>query len=467
MKEIKTGKAKPIAAFALTAALIGSSLSLTACGESNGDVIVLRVANWEEYIDEGDWDDDEVIELADGTEIFGENSLIDDFEEWYEETYGKEVRVEYSAFGTNEAMYNQLNIGDTFDLLCPSEYMIMKLIDEDKLTPYSESFWDTSIEENYYAKYASPYIRSRLDALDIDGCCVGDYAACYMCGTLGFVYNPDVVSDEEASTWALLLNDKYYKQVTAKDSVRDCYFAAMGLLNEDLVSSEEFRAQEDYSEQLKLVLNDTSEETVDKVRDILTQVKDNAYSLETDSGKADLVTGKVVANLQWSGDAVYSMDQAEEDGVYLKYAAPESCTNLWFAGWVMLKDGINDDPERRQAAEAFVNFLSFPENAVRNMYYIGYTSAISGNDEDDTVYQYIDYCYGDEEADYDYDISYFFGGEDGDYVITTDEENVSRQLGAQYPSKDVINRSAIMNFFDKEANARINRMWIDIRCFHF
>ena len=61
------------------------------------------------------------------------------------------------------------------------------------------------------------------------------------------------------------------------------------------------------------MMNNTSPETVDEIEELLTQVKDNAYSFETDSGKADLVTGKVVANLQWSGDGVYSMQQAEED----------------------------------------------------------------------------------------------------------------------------------------------------------
>ena len=55
-----------------------------------------------------------------------------------------------------------------------------------------------------------------------------------------------------------------------------------------------------------------------------------------------MVTGKVLANLQWSGDAVYTMDQAEEDGVELAYSVPSECTNLWFDGWVMMKNGIEE-----------------------------------------------------------------------------------------------------------------------------
>ena len=42
-----------------------------------------------------------------------------------------------------------------------------------------------------------------------------------------------------------------------------------------------------------------------------------------------MVTGKVLANYQWSGDAVYTLDQAEIDDYYLAYAVPEECTNIW------------------------------------------------------------------------------------------------------------------------------------------
>lgn len=59
--------------------------------------VVLRVCNWEEYIDEGGWEDDELIDLP-SEDIFGENSLVSDFEEWYYETYGVPVKVEYSTF---------------------------------------------------------------------------------------------------------------------------------------------------------------------------------------------------------------------------------------------------------------------------------------------------------------------------------------------------------------------------------
>lgn len=143
-------------------------------------------------------------------------------------------------------------------------------------------------------------------------------------------------------------------------------------------------------------LNDTSEQTVTKVQTILEKMRKNSYSLETDSGKADMVTGKVVLNMQWSGDGVYTMDEAEKDGLELSYAVPEEGSNLWFDGFCMMKNGISGDAKKKQAAQAFINYISRPDNVIRNMYYVGYTSVIAGGDSD-LIFKYADWCYGAEE----------------------------------------------------------------------
>ena len=119
---------------------------------------MLRIANWEEYLDEGGWDEDETIDLDEKTKILGRENMVDDFESWYEKTYGEKVRVEYSTFGTNEDLYNQMTLGDTFDLVCPSEYMIMKLMKEKKLEPFSEDFFDASKKEK-----KMPLLRRKIE----------------------------------------------------------------------------------------------------------------------------------------------------------------------------------------------------------------------------------------------------------------------------------------------------------------
>ncbi len=457
--------------------MVANMTVLTGCDSAEDeDVIVLRVSNWEEYIDEGDWDEEETIELENGTVICSETSMVEDFENWFYETYGKKVRVEYSTFGTNEELYNQLSMGDTYDLVCPSEYMIMKMMAEDMLVPYSEEFYDPTIEHNYYAKGVSPYIKGVFDSLSINGEPISKYSAGYMWGTLGIVYNPEEVTAEEASHWNMLLMDKFDKRVTIKDSVRDAYFAGNSIYNEELLLSEDFVNADDYYTQMEAILNATDKETVDEVEDILSDIKGNVYSFETDSGKSDMVSGKVVANQQWSGDAVYTLDQAEEEGVILCYSAPEEATNLWFDGWCMLKDGIDGDADKQLAAEAFVNFVSRPDNAIRNMWYIGYTSVISGG-EDDSIFQYAEFLYAaedDEEETVDYSVAYFFTGyfdaelseeEVAEYTIVTTSDQTTRQLFAQYQPEDVIKRSVVMAYFDTEGNERINQMWLNVRCF--
>lgn len=428
--------------------------------------VTLRVCNWEEYIDLGDWDEEETIDLDSG-DIIGENTMIEDFTQWYYETYGIRVRVEYSTFGTNEDLYNMLTLGDTYDLVCPSEYMIMKLMTEDQLVPLSEGFFDDSDQNNYYSNGVSPYIREIFEKNEIGGRPWADYAAGYMWGITGIVYNPGLVSEEDASSWKILNDPDYKRQVTIKDNVRDSYFAAVGAIKSELLNSEEFKNDPNYQKRLEEEMNDTSRETIAGAQEYLQDVKNNAYSFETDSGKADMVTGKVAANLQWSGDAVYTMDQADEDDFPLAFAVPSESTNIYFDGWVMLKNGIGEDAAKQHAAEAFINFNSRPDNVVRNMYYVGYTSVISGG-EDMRIFEYADWCYGaeeDEEEVSEYDLGYFFSQEGGEeYVITAPSDQVYRQLFAQYPTQEAILRSSIMVCFDEEQTREINQMWINVRC---
>lgn len=498
---------KKIRIFAVAAACLLAAPTFVLAGcSAQDDTVVLRVSNWEEYIDLGDWGDDEAIDIENpytGEDyIMGVNSVIDDFTEWFNsQNYGFDVRVEYSTFGTNEDLYNQLNLGDVYDLVCPSDYMIMKLLSEDEIQPFSEEFMDESNPENYYINGVSEYIDG-TDGSIFDQYGWNGIAACYMWGTTGFVFNPELVDEDNADVAAcnILTNSDYYKSVTVKDNVRDAYFAALSILFEDelnAINADKNMSEEEKNAARSELLNNTDDETIAAAEDILKDIKDNVYSFETDSGKTDMVTGKVIANYQWSGDAVYIMDQADEEDTELWYSVPEESTNLWFDGWVMLKDGIAGNEQRQIAAEAFVNFLSRPDIAVRNMYYIGYTSSIAA----DEVFNYFDWCYGvvtDEDSEdfyefdnvYVYDVSYFFGEDSYIYIdmdtvdvqgatLTHDYEDddyvagypvysggtisIGRQAFGQYPTGDVINRSVVMLDFGDDL-AAINQMWINVRC---
>lgn len=476
-------KTKRIGALALAAAALLPTL-LTAASCAGDDTVVLRVFNWEEYIDEGGEGsyqyDYEVNE--DGSAP----SVIEDFQRWYEETYGTPIRVEYSTFGTNEDMYNQLQLGDTYDLLCPSEYMIMKLAAEGYLQPYTEDFFDADIEENYYIRNVSPYIRNMFESNRInredesDTSTWADYAAGYMWGVTGFIYNPEFVDEEQLAQlgWNAMIEPQYKNKVTTKDNVRDSYFVALAILYQDEIAAlaGQLEAGEltdrEYNAQLTAILNRTDADTIAAVENVMNEIDANIYSYETDTGKADIVSGRIWLNFAWSGDAVYAMDLAEagedEEGnetesALLNFFIPEECANLWFDGWVMPK-GANT-----QAAQAFVNFLSRPDNAVRNMYYIGYSGVIAGDPDDEEygsiIFDYIQDCYAvdpDEAEDpVEYDLSYFFGT---DAVFYAEREQAEqRQLHAHYPTEDVTLRCAVMDYYGEEANEAINELWSRVK----
>ncbi len=472
--------------------------SLALLGGCRGvqSTIVLRVYNWEEYIDEGGegaliydelhlTDDDgnpaesdivnadfkEWYQNAMGIELDNEGpAILDDFCLWYEKEYDQPIRVEYSTFGTNEDMYNEIALGNSYDLLCPSDYMIMKLAAEDYLEKFDESFFDETQKNNYYVRNISPYIREKFaNNADLESTqhLWKDYAAGYFWGTTGFVYNPEFVDLEDLQEldWGVFTSEKYRGKITAKDNVRDTYFAALGVTYQNKLMELD-RTAADYNKNLTKIFNSTDAQTVAEVKPTLMNIKNNIYSFETDTGKADMVSGKIWMNYAWSGDAVYAMDTAEDpeagDGmVQLDYFVPEAGSNLWFDGWVMPK-GAN-----KQAAQAFVNFLSMPYNAMRNSYYVGYTSAISG--ENDEMLDYIDYLYGsdeEEEGVVAYDLSYFFLGEhakDSVLLYADEELATSRQLYAQYPPTEVISRCAVMDYYAEEASVRINELWSQVK----
>ena len=423
---------KKFISLALVSALSATSLAaLASCKKTD---VTLRVASWAEYIDEGEGDN---------------KSMIENFEKWYEEQTGKSIKVEYIELDDNETMYNKITLGETYDLLCPSEYMIMKLQSEDKLEKYPASFFDASVETNYYAKNVSPFIKSTFEKGKMkDGVSKwSEYAAGYMWGTTGFVVNPAYA--EEAKSWNVVKN--HGKKATAKNNVRDSYFMGLGMYYEN---------NADKTKTLAEMMNDTSVNTMNAVKELLKAVKTGGVRFETDDAKEAVIAGEYDVSYQWSGDAVYIMDEAEENEIYYDYVIPEFSSNLWFDGWVLMKGAQTD------AATMFVNFISKSENAVKNCDYIGYTPCVAG----EAMLEYIadKYAPAENAADEDkaaYDLTYFFSdsaSSDEKYVITADKEQLHRQLFAQFPDANTKERLVVMEYFEKEVNDRANSMWNDI-----
>lgn len=441
------------------------------------EVRTLTIYNWQDYIFEGDE------ETA---------STIDQFKEYYQEKYNEEINVEYYTFETNENMLNVLKTGKSqYDLVCPSDYTIQKMIKEDMLEPLNKEN-----VPNYY-KYASPYIKDIFDNNSVvieEGdrknieVTWSDYAIPFFWGTMGFMYDPSKVNEEDVASWSILWDKEYAKQSTLKDSVRDTYCAGVLYSYSDVVNpivghslnqlatmyeNGEIEAK-DYQAHIQTIMNDVSDETLNLVKENLKEAKDNVYGFEVDSGKADIVTGKINVNFCWSGDAVYAMDCAEEESdTYLNYVIPKEGSNVWFDGWVMPKGADTE------LAEEFLNFISTPYIAALNMNEVGYSNSIAGED----IYEMTKQWYGSEsvydedgniiaskeeidemlanEEIYEYDISYFFGETISEKAIIYTEE-LNRQLSAQFPTLDEINRCAVMEDFG-DRNTDVLNMWSQVK----
>ena len=427
--------------------LTGFSLS------GNAEEITLRVYNWQDYID-------------DGTDENGTKAIPSVMEDWASDYYartGVKVHVQYDTFETNETMLNTLKTGKSqYDLVCPSDYVIQKMIaateqgTDDNIA--LEKF-DYSKLENY-TKYASPYIKQVFEENGFD-----QYSVGYMWGTVGIIYNPQAVAEEDTKSWEILWNTNYKNRITIKDSVRDAYIPAVVSAYKEEIESWNQRLEQgsvtlqEFRTAMGDLMNRTDDDTIVAAGAALKSMKNNIYGLEVDSGKSDIVSGKIDINQAWSGDAVYSMDLAEEeDGVLLNFSVPEDGGSVWFDGWVMPK-GANTE-----LAHDFVNYLCKPSVAARNMEFIGYTSVIAG----DEIFDLVQDWYGDDEGEYTVDLTYYFEGtlsedyltEDGKILVQTAE--IGRQFSAQYPEKSVVDRCFIMRDFG-ERNDAVLTMWTQFK----
>ena len=408
----------------------------------------ITVFSWEDYIDEGYDSADEASEVL--LDRFEPEELEKSILDIFEEKTG--IKVNYYSFATNEEMYNELLKDPTaVDLICPSEYMIMKMRSEDLIKPYAMP--------NNYVEHGSPYIKSVFDTLGLNTTDGKAYAIGYMWGTMGLIYNATKFNEDDFTNWSNLLDQKFKGRLTIKDSLRDSYIIAVAIVHEQellkLKSDLERNkiTEKEYRDELFKVFNDVSPETVAKVEKTLIELKSNLYGFEVDAGKNDLLTGKIDVNFAWSGDAVYSMYEADESGLELRYAVPEEGSNVWFDGWVMTKDA------NEALASEFLDFICSPEIAVRNMDYIGYTSCIGGEE----VFNYVSDNYSDDAGDIEVDLGYFFG--DGDYTLTVSdgEDGYYRHLYAQYADEETIMRCAVMDNFSNEQLELVNEMWNKVK----
>ena len=360
----------------------------------------LKVYNWADYIDE---------------------NVLSEFEEWYKEQTGEEVEIIYQLFDINEIMLAKIERGkEDFDVVCPSEYIIERMLRNNLLLPIDKDFGNTP---NYIDSNISPYIIDRFNMIDGSGKNANDYAVGYMWGTTGLLYNTKYVTAEQARSWSILHDEQFRKKIFIKDAFRDVYGPILVYLKRDAIDRGEVTMDQ--------VMYDASDESIALVETFLKKAKRLVAGWEADFGKEMMTKEKAYINLTWSGDAVWAIEEAADVGVSLDYYVPDEGSNVWFDGWVIPKYAKNI-----KAARYFINFMCRSDIALRNMDAIGYVSAVATPEVLEAKI--------DDSLETAVDASYFFG--EGAESVKID--------AVQYPDRKVIERCAMMH----DSGARTEQM---------
>jgi spermidine/putrescine-binding protein len=299
---------KRILSLVLSASMLGVMFAATGCGSDvAGENGKLYVYNWGEYIDE---------------------EVIDEFEE---ETG---IKVIYDTFESNEIMYAKLaQDSSAYDVICPSDYMIQKLIQNDLIQELDFSAIPNSVNigEQYYES-----------ARDFDP--ENKYCVPYCWGTVGILYNKTMV-DDVVDSWDILWNEKYAGQILMQDSVRDAFMVAL--------------LKNGYS------MNTTDEAALRVATDDLIAQKPLVQAYVIDQVRDKMIGDEAALGVIYSGEAIYTARENDN----LVYVVPKEGTNVWIDSWVITKGSKN-----KENAQKWIDFMCRGDIALRNFEYITYST---------------------------------------------------------------------------------------------
>ena len=215
--------------------------------------------------------------------------LITEFEKEYN------CRIIYETFDSNESMYTKIMSGETYDVLVPSDYMIERLIKENRLAEIDWSSLSNSdnLNKDIMGK-----------AFDSEN----KYSVPYFYGTVGILYDKTVVKEEDLKDgWNLLKNTRYKNNIYMYDSERDAFMIALKALG--------------YS------INTDKKEEIDEAYNWLIEQRVTMNPVDVGDDVMDnMIAGNKALAVVYSGDAAYIMAENKN----LEFFNPDEGTNEWF-----------------------------------------------------------------------------------------------------------------------------------------
>lgn len=273
-------------------------------------------------------EDEEVLTILNYGKYFDPNAL-----EQFEKETG--IKVKYEEYESPEEMYTKYKAGSIdYDLLCTSDYMIQKLIEENEALPIN---------------YENTPEYKNIDKKIIEASASFDpkhmYTIPYFYGTVGILYNTKEVTASETDSWNILWNKKYNGKIIMENSVRDCFLVPL--------------------KQMGYSLNTTDPEELEEALTMLKEQKPLVYAYFVDETGDEMAAGNASLAVVYSGEAAYAQSLSDE----LAYNVPKEGSNLWIDAWFLPKTCKN-----KQNAEKFLNFLCRKDIAAINFDYVYYAT---------------------------------------------------------------------------------------------
>ena len=241
------------------------------------------------------------------------------------------IKIKLEEYESPEEMYTKFSAGSiSYDVVCTSDYMVERLIQEGKVAPIDFSSFS-------YSKNLDPAILAAAEVFDPQN----QYSMPYFYGTLGILYNTTIVSEEETESWNILWDDRYRDTIIMQNSVRDSFVPALRLLGRDINTKDETDLRDALS--------------------LLVEQKPLVYAYYVDETADEMIAGNAALALVYSGEAATAM----ESNADLSYTVPKEGSNLWIDSWF-----IPADSTHKENAEKFLDFLCREDVAMLNFDYV-------------------------------------------------------------------------------------------------
>lgn len=277
--------------------------------------------------------------------VFNYGEYIDpDVLELFTEETG--IGIKYEEALTPEEMYAKYSSGAiSYDLLCTSDYMVQKLIEEGEAqkVDFSSMEYAENIGEKYW---------EFSKAFDAENA----YALPYFYGTVGILYDTTKVKGE-IDSWSVLFDGSYKDEIIMQNSQRDAFMITLKYLG--------------YS------LNTTDEKELKEAQELLMKQKPDVQAYLVDEARDEVVAGNAAMAVVYSGEAYLGHEYNED----LAYVVPKEGSNVWIDAWIVTKNCKNTE-----AAAKFLDFLCREDIATKNFEYIYYSTpneaVVANMDED-------------------------------------------------------------------------------------